>query len=43
MPELITRELLDELKDISAYDPEQFPGEIKLIEVLGNVILRKHI
>lgn len=32
-PEQITPELLDELKAISAYDPEHLPGEIKLIEV----------
>ena len=32
-PEQITPELLDELKKISAYDPEHLPGEIKLIEV----------
>jgi acetate kinase len=32
-PEIITPELLDELKKISAYDPEHLPGEIKLIEM----------
>jgi acetate kinase len=32
-PELITDELLDELKKISAFDPEHLPEEIKLIEV----------
>src|ERR1700709_195514 len=32
-PEEITPELLNELKQISAYDPEHLPGEIKLIEV----------
>ena len=32
-PQLITTELLNELKNISAYDPEHLPGEIKLIEV----------
>ncbi len=32
-PEQITPELLDELKVISAYDPEHLPGEIKLIEI----------
>jgi len=32
-PEMITRELLDELNKISAYDPEHLPEEIKLIEV----------
>ena len=32
-PEQITPELLDELKKISAYDPEHLPEEIKLIEV----------
>ena len=36
-PEQITSELLDDLKAISAYDPEHLPGEIKLIEVF-----RKH-
>jgi len=34
-PELITPELLDELKNISAYDPEHLPEEIKLIEVFS--------
>ncbi len=32
-PEIITPELLDELKKISAYDPEHLPEEIKLIEL----------
>lgn len=32
-PEIITSALLDELKKISAYDPEHLPEEIKLIEV----------
>jgi len=32
-PELVTPELLDELKQISAYDPEHLPDEIKLIEL----------
>ena len=32
-PEQITPELLEELKKISAYDPEHLPEEIKLIEV----------
>ena len=32
-PEIITSELLDELKKISAYDPEHLPGEINLIEI----------
>jgi acetate kinase len=32
-PELLTPELLDELKKISNYDPDHLPGEIKLIEV----------
>ena len=32
-PEIITSELLDELKEISAYDPEHLPGEIDLIEI----------
>jgi len=34
-PELITPELLAELKMISAYDSEHLPGEIKLIEVFA--------
>jgi len=33
VPELITLELLVELKHISAYDPDHLPGEIKLIEL----------
>jgi len=32
-PKQITPELLNELKEISAYDPEHLPGEIKLIEI----------
>lgn len=32
-PELITDELLKELKKISAFDPEHLPEEIKLIEI----------
>jgi acetate kinase len=32
-PELITRELLEELHRISPYDPDHLPGEIELIEV----------
>ena len=32
-PELITDDLLSELKKISAFDPEHLPEEIKLIEV----------
>ena len=32
-PELITDKLLNELKKISAFDPEHLPEEIKLIEV----------
>ena len=32
-PERITTGLLDELKSISAYDPEHLPEEIKLIEL----------
>ena len=31
-PQLISPELLTDLKKISAYDPEHLPGEIKLIE-----------
>jgi acetate kinase len=34
-PELITNELLDELKKISAYDPEHLPEEIRLIELFA--------
>ena len=34
-PELITPELLAEIKIISAYDPDHLPGEIKLIEIFG--------
>jgi acetate kinase len=36
-PELITLELLNELRRISAYDPDHLPSEIELIE-----IFRKH-
>lgn len=32
-PELITPQLLDELKKISAYDPDHLPAEIKLVEI----------
>lgn len=35
-PESITPELVAELKEISAYDPEHLPGEIKLIELFGS-------
>ncbi len=31
-PEVLTPELLNDLKSISVYDPEHLPGEIKLIE-----------
>jgi len=34
-PERISPELMEELKAISAFDPEHLPGEIKLIEVFG--------
>ncbi|MBA3829321.1 MAG: acetate/propionate family kinase [Taibaiella sp.] len=34
-PERITPELIDELKNISAYDPEHLPQEIKLIELFS--------
>ncbi len=34
-PELITYQLLSELKKISAFDPEHLPEEIKLIEVFS--------
>ena len=34
-PEIISSELLKELKKISAYDPEHLPEEIKLIEVFS--------
>lgn len=33
VPELITDELLVELKNINAYDPDHLPGELKLIEL----------
>jgi acetate kinase len=36
-PELITPKLLDELKNIAAFDPEHLPEEIKMIE-----LFRKH-
>ncbi len=32
-PEMVTRELLEELHRISPYDPEHLPGEIELIEI----------
>jgi len=35
-PAIISSELLNELKKISAYDPEHLPEEIKLIEVFLN-------
>ena len=31
-PELVTAELIDELRKISLYDPDHLPGEIELIE-----------
>jgi acetate kinase len=31
-PELVTQELLDELHEMSPYDPERLPGEIEVIE-----------
>lgn len=34
-PEKITIQLLDKLKEISAYDPEHLPEEIKLIELFN--------
>jgi acetate kinase len=34
-PELVTRELLDELNRLRPYDPEHLPGEIELIETIG--------
>ncbi len=34
-PELVTPQLIKELKEISPYDPEHLPEEIKLIEVFG--------
>ncbi|MHB1678553.1 MAG: acetate/propionate family kinase [Sulfuriferula sp.] len=33
-PELVTRELLDELHGIEQYDPDHLPGEIVLIEMI---------
>lgn len=35
-PELVTPELLADLKKISAYDPDHLPEEIKMIEVFKN-------
>ena len=35
VPDLITHELLVELKSISAYDPDHLPGELKLIGLFG--------
>ena len=35
-PEKITDELLDDLKKISAYDPEHLPEEIKMISIFRN-------
>ena len=35
VPQLITTELLNDLKSITAYDPEHLPGEIKLIEAFS--------
>ncbi len=35
-PEKITSQLLDKLKEISSYDPEHLPEEIKLIELFSN-------
>ena len=37
LPERVTPELIDELKKISAYDPDHLPEEIKLVETF-----RKH-
>lgn len=34
-PQRITQGLLDELRRISAYDPDHLPGEIELIEAFG--------
>lgn len=34
-PQLITPELIKDLKNITAYDPEHLPGEIKLIEAFA--------
>jgi acetate kinase len=34
-PQKVTPELLDDLRDITAYDPEHLPREIALIEALG--------
>jgi acetate kinase len=34
-PELVTRELLDDLDRMRPYDPEHLPGEIELIETIG--------
>jgi acetate kinase len=34
-PELITSELIDELKVVSAYDPEHLPAALRLIDLFG--------
>jgi acetate kinase len=34
-PEVVNRELLDELHRISPYDPDHLPGEIELMETFG--------
>jgi acetate kinase len=34
-PEVVTEELLKELRRISPYDPDHLPGEIELIEIFG--------
>jgi len=34
-PQVITPEVMDELRRLSPYDPEHLPGEIELIETLG--------
>ena len=34
-PERVSTALMDELRDISAYDPEHLPGAIQLIEAFG--------
>lgn len=36
MPEVITPELLSELKQISSYDPEHLPDEIRMIEMFAD-------
>jgi len=34
-PQLVTREMLDELHNISPYDPEHLPAEVELLKLFG--------